>query len=233
MENGSLEQALRAVGINCYLATVAQALGQGAHYEDLLHLIPKQSSDGCHEYIADIHRVIVAFRPESAHRWLELVVTAITEQETCASEHGFWFGSLLGFAQAGVWLDERGYGKRDDLPLTCFQRELLQQIARVTCCGIKMWRPGHDVINHIPELVKGDFFGQLKVFMFGLNPNLVSLETVLDRKQRVARMFDYIACNGREEKLGIPGQFLLKRLLHSYIDQTPNVLHVADACLKV
>lgn len=77
---------------------------------------------------ARTHHLVVAWRPETAHEWLTMVVTRLCSEECRWIRQGLHQGSILGLLEAGVWLDE-------DLYQTEFQTTLLVKLAELVCSG--------------------------------------------------------------------------------------------------
>ena len=212
MQRESIERLIRAVVDNYYSAKVAAALVLEQKYEEVFKIVP---SSACYnperwDTIAQIHQMVVAWRPAVAHEWLEIATQPLfAEQMSCA--YAYVKGSLLGLLKAGTWLDENWKES------TKFQEQLLLKLAEVLCGPMKLqihpWNLEVDSYGErITEAVRTYVFPQ---------------KNVIGRAEQLERMVAYIRQNGDDKKFSPLDHFMLEQLCHGILAQRPATQKIA------
>ncbi len=111
------------------VSPVLKIVETGDYEQTLAQLFEAEKfSDEEWETSALVSLLVVAWRPETAHEWLELVVSRLCSGECRWARQGLHQGSFLGLLEAGVWLDK-------ELGQTKFQTTLLQKLMELVCNG--------------------------------------------------------------------------------------------------
>ena len=214
MQQDSIERLGMAIGGDYYSSKVAAALLTERPYDEVFKIVP---SSGCYDperwgTMVQIHQMVIAWRPSSAHDWLTIATKPLLSNESDTA-YAYVTGTILGLLKGGRWLDEHWQ------ETTEFQKQLLLVLAQVVCGPAKLQlHPRNlDVHGYGRSLSEA-----IRTYVF---PN----KDIPGRSEQLERAVAYIRQHGEDKKFSALDQLIIERLCHGILARRPATQKIAAA----
>jgi hypothetical protein len=206
----SRERVFRVIGGEYYNIRVLDALLDERPYAEAFKQVPTSGAFNPESWdtIAKIHQLVVVWRPQTAHEWLEVASQPLLVKEPHYAGEAYIKGSFLGLLEAGVWLDKEWAGP------THYQEALLLLLAKVMCGPVKLLNKFNPANRDHEEYGK-QLSKTLKEFMFPSNDRQPT------RAAQIIASFQYLRQHGNDDVFSTFDNFVIERLCHGLLAARP------------